>query len=93
MLVGFLTAISWLAKIVLGMWLGLLIWKAIQPEGKSLVPPLLIGVALAALLTSIPVLGGLLGFAVALFGLGALILMARDRMRPAGEPVPAAPAV
>jgi hypothetical protein len=86
LLVGFVTATSWLAKIVLGVWVGQIIWKAIQPEGKSLVPPLLIGVAIATALRVIPVLGSLFGFAVGLFGLGALIMMVRERLRPAEKP-------
>lgn len=91
--IGFLTAVSWLAKIVLAVWLGQLIWKAIQPEGTSLIPPLLIGVAIAALLTAIPFLGGVVGFLIALFGLGALILTGRAGFRSpgeAGEPAAAA---
>ena len=88
LLVVFVSAISWLAKIILSFWLGQLLWKAIQPEGASLIPPLLIGVVIAAVLTAIPFLGGLIGFVTALFGLGALILMARGRIRPVGgEPV------
>ena len=84
----FVSAISWLAKIILSFWLGQLLWKAIQPEGTSMIPPLLIGVVIAAVLTAIPLLGGLIGFVTALFGLGALILMVRERIRPAvGEPV------
>jgi hypothetical protein len=91
LLVGFITAISWLAKIVLGVWLGQLIWQAIQPEGESLIPPLLIGAAIVAVLTANPILGGLVGFAVALFGLGALILTVRGQVAPAaGEEVVAA---
>lgn len=86
LLVGFATAASWLAKIVLGVWAGQIIWKAIQPEGKSLVPPLLIGVAIASALRVIPVLGVLIGVAIALFGLGALIMMVRERLRPAEKP-------
>jgi len=85
LLVGFITAISWLAKIVLGMWLGQIIWQGIKPEGKSLIPPLLIGAALAAVLTAIPILGGVVGFAVALFGLGALILTVRGQAAPPTE--------
>jgi hypothetical protein len=94
-IVAFVTATSWLAKIVLGMWLGQLIWKAIQPEGTSLVPPLLIGVALTAVLTAIPLgLGWLLGLVIALFGLGAIILTLRERLGmgspdEAGEVAPA----
>ncbi len=91
--VGFLTAVGWLAKIVLGVWLGQLIWRAISPASASLVPPLLIGVAIIAVLMLIPVLGGLIGFVVALFGLGALILTARAAARaqpPSGEPPAAA---
>ena len=42
----------------------------------------------AAVLMAIPFLGGLIGFITALFGLGALILMVRGRIRPTvGEPV------
>lgn len=90
LLVGFLTAVSWLAKIILGFWLGDLIWKGVQPEGTSMVPPVIIGAALAALLTSIPVLGGLLRLAVGLFGLGALILTLRARARGDADVAPAA---
>ena len=85
LLVGFLTSISWLAKIVLGLWLGQLIWQAIRPEGDAIIPPLLIGAALAATLTAVPILGGLAGFFIALFGLGAIILMLRARMSSSGE--------
>ena len=93
LLVGFLTAVGWLAKIVLGVWLGQLIWRTISPVGESLVPPLLIGVAIIAALMLIPVLGGLIGFAIALFGLGALILAVRAAAHgqpPSSEPSAAA---
>jgi len=93
LLVAFITATSWLAKIVLAAWLGLLIWKLIQPEGTSLVLPLLIGVLLAVLLTAIPLgLGWLINLAIALFGLGSIILTLRKRLGLGRESEPA-PAV
>jgi cytoskeletal protein CcmA (bactofilin family) len=93
LILGFVLVTSFVAKIVFGQALGKwILARANSPLAEHRFWPMVIGViitvAVIALL-SFPLipgfLGGLLNFAVVLFGLGALWLWGRERM--AGRPV------
>jgi len=98
LIVGFVLATAFVAKIVFGQALGRWILTRLNsPLAEHWFWPMIIGVlitvAVIALL-SIPLipgfLGGLLNFVVILFGLGALWLWVRERMahRPATQVMP-----
>jgi hypothetical protein len=71
-LVTYLMAV-WGAKIIVSVWLGRLIAQRSSTSlEQSRIWSFLIGMVIVVLLTSIPFIGGLLGFAITLLGLGAL---------------------
>jgi len=71
-LVAYLMAV-WGAKIIVSVWLGRLIAQRSSTSlEQSRIWSFLIGMVIVVLLTSIPFIGGLLGFAITLLGLGAL---------------------
>jgi hypothetical protein len=73
-LVTYLVAI-WGAKIVVSVWLGRLITQHSSTNfDQSPYWSFLIGLVIVVLVTTIPILGGLLNFAILLLGLGALVL-------------------
>ena len=70
---GFLVAVIYLAKIILGFWLGERILTGLNIQGSpSVFLTTLLGVFLIAVFISVPWIGWLLSFVVDLFGLGAL---------------------
>jgi cytoskeletal protein CcmA (bactofilin family) len=70
---GFVLAMSFVAQIIISILGGKLILEKAKPEwADHKVWPLVIGVVLFAILTSIPFLGWLAGMVVILLGLGAL---------------------
>jgi cytoskeletal protein CcmA (bactofilin family) len=73
------------AYVAVGLWLGAL---ALPGGGARRWGALALGVLVVVVLTSLPVIGGLLAFLVAIFGLGALILELNARRRGA-TPQPA----
>jgi cytoskeletal protein CcmA (bactofilin family) len=88
LILGFVLATAFLAKIVFGMTIGKWMLKSVHsPLAEHRLWPMIIGVAITvaviALLT-FPVipgfLGGLLNFVIVLFGLGALWLWIRERL-------------
>ena len=65
----------WGAKIVVSVWLGRLIAQRSSTNlNQNRFWPFLIGLVIVVLLTSIPILGGLIGFVIFLLGLGAFEL-------------------
>jgi cytoskeletal protein CcmA (bactofilin family) len=85
--VGFVIAAGLLAKIVVGYLIGRLILRGLDPmTGAGRVWPLVLGLGLLAVAVSIPFLGVLVSVAATVFGLGALWLLARERLqRPEAE--------
>jgi hypothetical protein len=70
---GFVLAMTYIAQIIISILGGKLILEKVKPEwANHKVWPLVIGVVLFAILTSIPVLGWLAGLVIVLLGLGAL---------------------
>jgi cytoskeletal protein CcmA (bactofilin family) len=70
---GFVLAMSFVAQIIISILGGKLILEKVKPEWVNhKVWPLVIGVFLFAILTTIPILGWLAGMVVVLLGLGAL---------------------
>lgn len=76
---GVLTAVLWLgisfvAPLVIGLLVGRLVLERAAPDrAGGRIVPLLVGLVLLAALGAVPYLGRVVGFAVALLGLGALI--------------------
>jgi len=82
----FTIAIAYAAQIVISYLLGhLILGKAGLSPVTERVLALFLGVIIVVILTAIPCVGGLINLAIALFGLGALWLLARDLLtkRPA----------
>ena len=70
---GFVLAMAFVAQIIISVLGGKLLLEKVKPEwANHKILPLVIGVVLFAILTSIPVLGGLTGLVVMVLGLGAL---------------------
>jgi hypothetical protein len=87
----FVLAIAFLADLVVGLTLA----RMVAPSGSGKwwreLALLAAGAAAVVVVTSLPVIGGLVKLAVVLFGLGALVLAAWHAWRPPG-PVPPPPA-
>jgi hypothetical protein len=82
---GFLLIFFYLGAIVVGQSLGRWILKKIGPaRAGSAMWTTLTGLVVVWLLTVIPILGLIIGFFVALFGVGGLWLAGRERMKGAG---------
>jgi cytoskeletal protein CcmA (bactofilin family) len=88
-------ATYWAAPLVMASWAGQGILRRIWPSGaEKRLWPVALGVLILAILVSLPWVGGLIRFAIVLFGLGAITLMFktwwqnRPRMVPE-EPPPA----
>ncbi len=65
---------NYLAQIVVSFLAGLLLVEAVRPgRGSGRVLPLVVGLILYVILKAVPVLGSLVGLAVVLLGLGALL--------------------
>lgn len=81
LVVLFAFAAAFIAQIVVSYLGGRLILARINPDwAASRVWPLLLGLLLLIILTAIPYLGGLISLVVILLGLGALWLLARERL-------------
>ncbi len=90
LVVAFILIVSWLSRIVVSIWLGRLILHKFKPDwANHRIWPLLIGLIIIVLLSTIPFLGGLVGLLISLWGLGAVWLWWRARKDTAAV-VPAA---
>ena len=81
---------NYLAQIVVSFLAGLLLVEAVRPgRGSGRVLPLVVGLILYVILRAVPVLGPLVGLAVVLLGLGALLdwIWAKLRRRRATPPL------
>ena len=79
LILGYKLLTAYVAKIVVSACLGMWILNKIKsPAVEHRVWPTVLGVVILAFLWSIPVLGWLVNLAVILFGLGAVLLLARD---------------
>jgi hypothetical protein len=79
---AFVIVAFYVAKVVVAYLGGRLLLARVKPEwAQGRVAPLLAGVLVLVLLGALPVLGGPIHLLAALFGLGALWLLARDRFR------------
>jgi hypothetical protein len=80
----------YLAQIVVSFLAGLLLVETVRPgRGSGRVLPLVVGLILYVMLRAVPVLGPLVGLAVVLLGLGALLdwIWAKLRRRRATPPL------
>jgi hypothetical protein len=83
LVVGFSIVSIYITKVAFGYLIGWLILKRTASDvlDKAMgVVPLLIGLAIFAVVRSIPVLGGFFSFLVTIFGLGAIWLLAWVRI-------------
>jgi hypothetical protein len=79
---GFLLIFFYLGAIVVGQSLGRWILEKLGPaRAGSAIWTTLIGLVVVWLLTMIPILGLIIGFFTALFGVGGLWLAGRERMK------------
>jgi cytoskeletal protein CcmA (bactofilin family) len=94
-IVGFWAVFSFLAEVLAGLALGRMI---LREEGLGVrIGAFALGLIIIGLLLSVPVIGGLLGFLVLLFGIGAVCLRLIGQMpaatafgpAPANKPIPA----
>jgi cytoskeletal protein CcmA (bactofilin family) len=87
---GIVTA--YVTKIVVAYFVGNWLWeKAKFKPTNNIIWPTLIGIVLFVMVRSIPILGWLVGWAVTLFGLGALWLWLHNRLWPPREATPQLP--
>jgi hypothetical protein len=82
---GFLLIFFYLGAIVVGQCLGHWILKKFRPTlAQSAMWRALIGLVGVWLLTVIPILGAIVGFFIALFGVGSLLLAGREYFKGVG---------
>jgi cytoskeletal protein CcmA (bactofilin family) len=88
----FSLAAGYVSKILISCLGGRLILEQVKPEwAESRVWPVVVGIAIFVVLAAIPFFGGLISLIGVLFGLGALWLLAQDRLislrrKPASPP-------
>lgn len=81
-MLAFVVVAFYVSKVVVAWLGGRLLLARIKPEWSGArVAPLLVGVPVLVLLGALPVLGNAVHLLAALLGLGALLLLARDRFR------------
>lgn len=81
LVLGFVLITSYLTMVVGGQLLGRLIFRLFKSElAEHRVWPMVVGVAVVALLVSLPAIGWLFKFVVIFFGLGALWLWGRQAL-------------
>lgn len=82
MIIGFILVTAFLTKIIVAWLGGKLILARFNPAlAEHKVCPLVLGVALVALLTALPYIGWLIGMLVMFIGLGALWIWGRELMQ------------
>jgi hypothetical protein len=74
MYVAFRLVTWWLPPILVALPLGMLIYRQFDQEGEANFWPLAIGLAIVAIVVSMPFVGGLARMLLSLFGFGAVIL-------------------
>src|SRR5918997_4326913 len=90
LILAFWISTNFLAQIIVSFLAGLLLVEAVSPgRGSGRVLPLVVGLILYVILRAVPVLGPLVGLAVVLLGLGALLdwIWAKLRRRRAASPL------
>jgi hypothetical protein len=79
LILGYKILTAYVAKIVVSACLGSwLLGKINSPAAEHRIWPAVLGVVILVFLWSIPILGWLVNLAIILFGLGAVLLLARD---------------
>ena len=87
---GIVTA--YVTKIVVAYFVGNWVWEQVKfKPTDSIIWPTLIGIVLFVIVRSIPILGWFIGWAVMLFGLGALWLWLHNRLWPPKGATPQIP--
>jgi hypothetical protein len=89
----FVLAVAYLADLVVGLTLARMVAPAGSGSRWRELALLVAGAAVVVIVTSLPVIGGLVKLAIVLFGLGALALAAWLAWRPPRPAPPAPPAV
>ncbi len=91
LIVAYKLLTAYVAKIVVSACLGRWIFRKLNSSAaEHRLWPLVLGVVILVVLWSIPVLGWLVNLGVILFGLGAVLLLARDWYRARNAPAPVA---
>lgn len=70
------------ANIFIGAWLGDRLLGPGDAAGGAVIARVALGLAILRILRFVPILGGIIGFVVLLWGLGAIVLTLYQRMRP-----------
>jgi hypothetical protein len=79
--VSFMTFITFIAEAVVGYLSGKWIMEKIRPAIQTAGIPLFVGLTLLVILTALPGIGGVMGFLVDLFALGAFWLWSANALR------------
>jgi hypothetical protein len=79
LMLGFSLIVAYLAPVAISLLGGKRLMQWLRPTETSQIATLGIGLLVFAILTAIPVVGGIVGLIVALLGLGALWISLRDR--------------
>jgi len=82
---GYLLLLFYLGAVVVGLFLGRWLLQRFSPDrAEKIYLSMLVGLGIVWLITIIPILGTIIGVFIALFGIGSLWLVARDRMNSKG---------
>lgn len=84
----FSVAVSLISKVIVAYFAGKWIYSKLAPNMTNTVWPLVIGVALYALLRAIPFIGILIGLTATLLGVGAMWLVYRTKTSPEVREIP-----
>lgn len=84
LILGVIVFTGYIAQAIASFWGGRFLLQRLQPQWlEHRVVPFLIGLVIFVALTAIPVVGGIIGFVVALLGLGAVWIWAGETLHPA----------
>jgi len=80
-------AAIYLSKIVMAQLIGTHLIEAVAERRTHFAAALALGLLIITVLTSLPFVGGLVGFLVTILGIGLIFLFVRDELEPEPEPV------
>jgi cytoskeletal protein CcmA (bactofilin family) len=72
--------VAYIAKFYVAIWLGSIIVRRKEGETRSLIPVMLLGLAILYILTALPFVGTLISFLIVFFGFGALLQRKETRL-------------